>query len=192
VVKELESLVAKAGAYFVGSHPMAGAEKTGVLAARADLFQCAMCVVTPTKRTNKAALRKVEQLWKSIGGRVLRLTPEMHDVLVSQSSHLPHVVAAALATGVLDPKHPKQLASLCATGFRDTTRIASGEPEMWRDITVTNRRNISRALNDFIRELQRVQTLLRTKNGEAILKFFATAKSRRDNWCSQCVSPTPE
>src|SRR5437867_7829742 len=71
VVRELESLVAKAGAHFVGSHPMAGAEKTGVSAARADLFEGAICVVTPTRRTNQAALRKVEQFWKSVGGRLL-------------------------------------------------------------------------------------------------------------------------
>ena len=91
VVRELESLVAKAGAHFVGSHPMAGAEKTGVGAASADLFVNAVCVVTPTGKSNPAAVRKVEQFWKSLGARTLRLAPEQHDLLVSRSSHLPHV-----------------------------------------------------------------------------------------------------
>ena len=96
VVRELESVVAKAGAHFVGSHPMAGAEKTGVAAARADLFQNAVCVLTPTRRTNASAARKLERFWKSLGARVLKLPPEQHDLFVSRTSHLPHVVAAAL------------------------------------------------------------------------------------------------
>ena len=192
VVKELESLVTKAGAHFVGSHPMAGAEKTGVAASRADLFECAMCVVTPTKRTNKPALRAVEQFWKRVGGRVLRLTPETHDALVSRSSHLPHVVAATLAASVLDPKRPKEIAALCANGFRDTTRIASGSPEMWRDIALANRPQLRAALDEFVRELQGVQRLLRGGVDAKIQKFFETAKSRRDRWRAGCVSPSPE
>jgi prephenate dehydrogenase len=105
VVTDVESLVSRAGAHFVGSHPMAGAEKTGVSAARADLFADAVCVVTPSAKSNPAAVRKVEQLWKSVGGRLLRLTPGTHDELVSRSSHLPHVVAAGLANLVLNPRH---------------------------------------------------------------------------------------
>jgi len=192
VVKELESLVAKAGGHFVGSHPMAGAEKTGVCAARSDLFEGAMCVVTPTRRTNSAALRKVEQFWRSVGGRLLRLTPETHDALVSRSSHLPHVVAATLAHSVLDPSQPKSQAALCATGFRDTTRVASGSPEMWRDIAQANRRNLARALDEFVQELQGVQALLRDDGAAKLQKFFETAKARRDKWRAGCVSPSPE
>ena len=105
VVRELETLVAKAGAHFVGSHPMAGAEKTGVSAASADLFVNAVCVVTPTGKSNPAAVRQVEQFWKSLGARTLRLAPAEHDLLVSRSSHLPHVLAAALAGYVLNPAH---------------------------------------------------------------------------------------
>jgi prephenate dehydrogenase len=157
VVRELESLVAKAGAHFVGSHPMAGAEKTGVSAARADLFQCAACVVTPTRNTNKSALKKIEGFWNAVGGRVLRLFPEAHDILVSRSSHLPHVVASVLASFVLDSKRPKAQSLLCANGFRDTTRIASGSPEMWRDIVLANREQLRVALDEFVRELQTVQ-----------------------------------
>src|SRR5262249_29907036 len=145
VVRELEPLITKAGAHFIGSHPMAGGEKAGVLAAREDLFQNAVCVVTPTRKTNKAALKKVTQFWQTVGGRVLTLPPEQHDLLVSRSSHLPHIAAAALARQILNPTQPKQQSLLCATGFRDTTRIASGSPEMWRDIALANRKNLSRA-----------------------------------------------
>ena len=192
VVKELESIVAKAGAYFVGSHPMAGAEKTGVGAARADLFVNAACVVTPTKRTNRAALRKTEQLWKDVGARVMRLSPELHDELVGRSSHLPHVAAATLANLVLDPSHPKSQSQLCANGFRDTTRIASGSPEMWRDIAMANRKNLGKALEIFIRDLKKVQALLKKGDEKAAEKFFATGKKRRDAWCAKCASPSPE
>jgi len=192
VVKDVETLIHKAGAHFVGSHPMAGGEKQGVLAARADLFECAVCVVTPTRKTHPTALRKVETLWKDVGARLLRTTPDVHDALVSRSSHLPHLLAATLANLVLDPKQPKAQAQLCATGFRDTTRIASGSPEMWRDIALTNRKHIGRALAGFINELNKFQSALKRGDSQAIAKFFETAKQRRDNWCACCVSPSQE
>lgn len=189
VVREVESLVAKTGACFVGGHPMAGGEKSGVLASRADLFECAICVVTPTKRTNLTALRKVEQLWKSVGARILRTTSDAHDQFVSRSSHLPHLMAATLATTVLDPKHPKEQALLCATGFRDTTRVASSSPEMWRDIALTNRKHLGRSLAGFIAELEKFRAALKRGDARAIAKFYATAKQRRDDWRNDCILP---
>ena len=192
VVRELESLVAKSDAHFVGSHPMAGAENTGVNAARADLFASTVCIVTPTKKTNQAALKKVEQFWQAIGSRVLELKPEIHDALVSRSSHLPHVVAATLASHVLSPAQPRHQATLCANGFRDTMRIASGSPEMWRDIALANRKNLGRSLDVFIADLQKFQRLVKQGDATAITKFFETAKKRRDNWCAGCASPSPE
>ena len=192
VVRELERVVARAGAQFIGSHPMAGAEKTGVAAARADLFVNAVCVVTPTKKSNKTAVRRVEEFWRAVGGRTLQMTPELHDALVSRSSHLPHVVASVLASHVLDPRRPAQQAALCANGFRDTTRIASGSPEMWRDIALANHENLADALAVFIQDLQKFQRLLRKADPETVTKFFETAKQRRDRWCSQTASPSPE
>lgn len=192
VVKDIESLVAKAGAHFVGSHPMAGGEKQGVLAARADLFAGAVCVVTPTARTNQAALRKVERTWQAVGARLLRTTPEAHDAFVSRSSHLPHLLAATLATFVLNPKLPKEQALLCATGFRDTTRIASGSPEMWRDIALTNHKHIGRSLDGLLAELKRFRVALKRRDARAINRFFETAKQRRDGWCACGASPSSE
>ena len=192
VVRDVESLIHKAGAHFIGSHPMAGAEKTGVLAAKVDLFKSAICVVTPTKKSDPSALRKVEQFWKALGGRVLRLTPELHDTLVGRSSHLPHVTAAALANLVLNPAHSPAQAALCASGFRDTTRIAAGSPEMWRDIALANRKNVFNATEKFISELKNFQNALKKSDARAIEKFFATAKSRRDNWCAKSDSSSLE
>ena len=192
VVRDLESIIAKAGAHFVGSHPMAGGEKMGVLASRADLFANAVCIVTPTKKSNASAVRKLEQFWKSLGARTLRLSASEHDLLVSRSSHLPHVVAAAVASLVLDPKQPKSQAGLCATGFRDTTRIASGSPEMWRDIALANRKNISKSVDALMAELKKLQAALKKNDGCAVEKFFATAKSRRDQWCGKNTSTSSE
>ena len=192
VVRELESLVQKPGAYFIGSHPMAGAEKTGVSAARADLFENAVCVVTPTKKTNRTALKRVERFWKALGSRVLELTPETHDALVSRTSHLPHVLAATLANLVLHPAQPKLQAALCANGFRDTTRIASGSPEMWRDIALANRKNLVKSLNAFVAKLQKFQRMVKRGNAKAIAAFFETAKQRRDDWCVKSTSDSSE
>lgn len=194
VVKDVESLVAKAGAHFVGSHPMAGGEKTGFRAARVDLFSNAVCVVTPTRNSNRTAVRRIERFWQSVGGRIMRLTPERHDALVSRSSHLPHLLAATLAARVLDPKpkHARQLATLCATGFRDTTRVASGSPEMWRDIAMANRSNLVRALDGIAADLKKLRAALHHGDAKAIEQFFTTAKNRRDHWCAGTASPSLE
>lgn len=192
LVDELEAPIAKAGGHFIGSHPMAGSEKTGVQAARADLFEGALCAVTPTARSNAAALARVQQLWAALGSRVLTLSPAQHDDLVSRSSHLPHVVAAALANYVLSPANPKEQAALCAGGFRDTTRIASGSPEMWRDIALANRENLARVLGVLIEDLQEFQRSLQQGDSKAVTEFFTSAKERRDAWANPSATATAE
>ena len=192
VVREVAAVVNKAGAHFVGSHPMAGAEKMGVLAARADLYQNAVCVVTPDNKSKAGAVRKLEAFWQALGARTLRLDAAQHDLLVSRSSHLPHVTAAALVNVVLAANGPQHQTSLCATGFRDTTRVASGSPEMWRDIALANRKNLSRSLNDLAAQLKDFQAALRRGDAVAVEKFFVTAKQRRDHWCACGASLTPE
>jgi prephenate dehydrogenase len=192
VVNELASLVQQSGAHFIGGHPMAGAEKTGVAAARENLFENAVCVLTPTKKTNAAALKKLEQFWKSLGARILKMDAAQHDFLVSRSSHLPHVVAATLTNLVLNPANLKTQAVLCATGFRDTTRIASGSPEMWRDITLANRKHLSQSVDALVAELKKFQSALNVGDTKAVEKYFTTAKQRRDNWCAISASTSSE
>ncbi|HWD17853.1 MAG TPA: prephenate dehydrogenase/arogenate dehydrogenase family protein [Verrucomicrobiae bacterium] len=182
VVAELEPLLREARAEFVGSHPMAGSEKIGLAAARADLFDKAVCLVTPGGGASAAAAAAVENFWRDLGASPLRMAPEMHDDLVSRSSHLPHVVAAELANYVLSPAHPKEQAMVCATGFKDATRLASGSPEMWRDISMANRKNLGRVLGVFIEDLQEFQLALERADVKAIEEFFAKAKQRRDQW----------
>jgi len=188
VIEALEAKIEQAGAHFVGSHPMAGSEQTGVKAARADLFKGAICVTTPTDRTSKTALRKTENFWRTLGSKVLRLSPELHDEFVSRSSHLPHLIAAVLANTVLTPDQPTQH-WLCANGFRDTTRIASGSPEMWRDIAIANRKNLLGAIDDFLQQIQTVRGLLEAADERRLTVFFEQAKNRRDQWRKKSSSP---
>jgi prephenate dehydrogenase len=189
VVEELEPMVASVGAHFVGGHPMAGGEKNGVSAARGDLFANSVCIITPTPASDKEAVRQVEALWTGVGARLLKLSPAGHDDLVSRSSHLPHVVAAELANYILSPAHPEEQAAVCANGFRDTTRIASGSPEMWRDIAMANHKNLSRVLGVFIEDLQEFRLALDNGDQKAVEEFFEKAKQRRDQWVGSANSP---
>lgn len=192
VVRDLERMAAEAGAAFVGSHPMAGSEKTGVSAARADLFVHAISVVTPTSRSKPAALLAVEQLWRDVGAKVLRMSAAKHDALVSRSSHLPYVLAASLASLVLDPSWPREQTLLCAGGFRDTTRIASGSPEMWRDILLTNADYVGRALAQLRKRLDIVAEATAKGDGRKLQRLFEAAKQRRDAWSNAAASKSPE
>ena len=192
VVRELEAIFKKSAAHFVGAHPMAGGEKMGVLAARVDLYDNALCIITPSRKSHPGAVRKLTQFWRALGSRTISMDATQHDLLVSRSSHLPHVLAATLTTLVLDPKQPKLQRELCASGFRGTTRLASGSPEMWRDISLSNRKNIASAVDGFIAELKKFQTVLRSGSPVVIEKFFTTAKQRRDDWCSSPASNSPE
>jgi prephenate dehydrogenase len=192
VVQELEPIIHSAKAHFVGSHPMAGSERTGLAAARADLFRNALCLITPGVHSSVDAVCAVQSFWKAVGGSPLRMTPELHDDLVSRSSHLPHVVAAELANYVLSPAHPKEQALVCANGFKDTTRIASGSTEMWRDIVMANRKNMSRVLGVFIEDLQEFQLALEREDVKAVEEFFANAKQRRDQWRAHLPTTSPE
>lgn len=182
VVKELEPVARRAGAYFIGSHPMAGSEQCGVAAARSNLFEGSTCVVTPTVHSNRRALRQVESLWKAVGGTVLRLTPEKHDKIVSRTSHLPYFTAAAMSRLVLDPSRPAEQPRLCAGGFRDSTRVASGSPEMWRDIALANRREVAQAMAVLIRDLQQLRKVILQANPRALEKRLLEAKKLRDGW----------
>jgi prephenate dehydrogenase len=190
VIQEIGPLVKRAGAHFIGGHPMAGGEKTGPQAARADLFEKAVCVLTPAARTPVRPLRQLTDFWRAVGAQTLQLSPEAHDELVSRSSHLPHLLAAALANYVLDPAHGPGQTRLCASGFRDTTRIASGSPEMWRDIALANRQNLSRALGVFLVDLRKFQRALDAGDAQTVEGLFAKAKQQRDAWChGRAMSP---
>jgi len=175
VVAMGERVLGKGGP-FVGSHPMSGGEQKGPSHARADLFAGATCIVTPTRHTPAARLRRVQQFWKSLGMRVVCMSPAAHDKAVARVSHLPHVVAGLL---MLQPRDADL--EIAGPGLRDTTRLASGDPEMWRDILITNRRAILEAMDAFDDRLCQLRDLLEMADAPGIEKFLAQAKKRRDD-----------
>ena len=185
VVQDLEPIFQRVGVHFIGSHPMAGSEKTGVAAARPDLFVDATCAVTPSTTSRPEAVQQVESLWSGIGAIPLRISPELHDDLVGRCSHLPHIVAAELVNYVLSPVHPKEQSFLCGSGFRDTTRIASGSTELWRDICKANRRHLMRILGVFVEDLQEFRLALENEEWKTVEEFFDKARQRRDQWLDQ-------
>jgi prephenate dehydrogenase len=155
---------------------MAGSERSGIEAADANLFQGATCIVTPTPRTPPSALAQVIRLWRSVGSRVVRLTPRRHDAWVAQISHLPHLVAVGLA---LTPSRPAL--KLSAGGFADTTRIALSDPALWSEICSTNRSEIRKALARFLSQMKALESLLASADadGPLSLKFRLAQRRRR-------------
>lgn len=161
-------------ARFVGAHPMAGSERSGIEAAEAGLFRGAACVVTPTSRTDRSALAKVEAMWRRAGCRILRMAPARHDALVAQVSHAPHLAAVALT---LLPD--VEAIPLCGSGFADTTRIALGDPALWEEICRSNPREITRALDRLGSELSSLKRLVRGSGGRTLRARFEAARRRR-------------
>jgi prephenate dehydrogenase len=162
---------------FVGSHPMAGSEKTGVTHARGDLLEGSACIVTRTPGTDRNAMVRVADFWKALGARVKILSPSEHDRAVSLVSHLPHIVAFSLASSV-----PDKALEYAAEGFRDTTRIASSDPELWADIFHTNRREIALSAKAFRDSYEGIIRAIASNDRRRTMKALVRAKRRRDSF----------
>lgn len=160
---------------FVGSHPMAGSEQQGIEFARADLFNGAFCFVTPDKKSCPEAVKTVHGLWKKLNMRVVEISPQKHDQTVAMISHLPHVLASSLV-GISDLHQ----IVFCGKGFLDTTRIASGPENVWRDILMSNPTNIAKSIDKLIDNLTEIRDNLRSKDGDAIEKMLADARIKRN------------
>ena len=139
------------------------------------LFENAFYIITPTPRTPAAALDAVRKLAAGVGARVLEMDPEEHDWAVSAVSHLPHLVAAALVNTVARAPGSERALPLAAGGFRDTTRLASSSPSMWRDIFISNRRQVLKMLRHFKEELSLFEDMLLAGDGEKIQDWMACA-----------------
>ena len=178
IVAGAEALLATrfpSGLPFVGSHPLAGSEKNGADAAAADLFVDRIVVVTPTKSSSSAAVAAIESFWQSLGARVMRMSPAEHDAALARTSHLPHLVASALAAAT-----PDDLLPLTAAGWQDTTRIAAGDAELWRQIFLANRACTLKALADFETVLARLRSALEAADGPLLAELLTEGKRRRD------------
>lgn len=169
------------GVHFVGCHPMAGSENNGVEASSDILFENALCVVCASARTEVIALKRIETLWTELGARALLMSPKEHDLLVAAASHLPHVVAVSLCRTLSDVcDGNEKVAPLLAGGFRDTTRIASGNPEMWRDIIVANTAPIRDVLDRFAAALDDIRARIARADPDELMDMFTGAKEFRD------------
>jgi len=176
LVNEVEKLMPE-NKYFVGAHPMAGSEKTGVSAAYASLFENSKCIITRTKSSNPEAVELVSKLWKSMGARVELMSPEEHDHLIATASHLPQVMARALvlvADGV--ENDIGKAIDYAATGFADATRTAAGSPEVWKSILLHNADNISNTLDVLSKELAEMRKILDDRDGEKLMEKLEKAR----------------
>ncbi|MFA6451547.1 MAG: prephenate dehydrogenase [bacterium] len=169
------------GVSFVGCHPMAGSEESGVEASTDTLFENALCVLTSSDKTNIIALEKLERFWKTLRARVMIMPPDEHDLLVAVASHLPHMVAVALVRSVADitGRHEKAL-PLLAGGFRDTTRIASGSADMWRDICLENREYIAKVIGQFGTSLNEISEAVLRGDSASLTEIFDSARRFRE------------
>ncbi len=162
------------GASFVGSHPMAGSHHTGLRHSRADLFEGAVCVVTPTASTPQQAVERVVGFWRALGAEVALRDPAAHDAEVAWVSHAPHALAFAFAHALASA--PPAAGELAGAGFRDFTRIAASDPELWSEILVANRKSLSGPLAHVASRLAELAASLEAGDADAIHRFLATAR----------------
>ncbi|MDP3804261.1 MAG: prephenate dehydrogenase [Candidatus Omnitrophota bacterium] len=178
IVNKIENMLPKNSSIsFVGSHPMAGSEKKSVEFARRDLLQGTPCIVTRTGRTDGRSLKRIAGFWKALGAKVKILSPLEHDRSVSLISHLPHIVAFSLAGAV-----GLKTLELAAEGYKDTTRVASSDPELWSDIFLTNRREIAKACKVFEKYYNDILNAVTKGDYKKTVKLLRLAKSKRDKF----------
>ena len=172
--KAIVSKLSKIFPNYVGSHPLAGSEKRGIMNASTGIFKDSLCILTPTNNTSPKALKKIKDLWNHLGARVIVLSPDTHDRILSFVSHLPHVIAFSLIGAV-----PGEYLKFGATGLKDTTRIASSDSRLWADIFLSNRKNMVKSIESFQGNLSRIKSAINKKDEETLVKILRKAKGKR-------------
>jgi len=182
VVKEAEKVVPE-GMFFVGSHPIAGGENSGLEASTANLYQGAKCIVTPTEKTDKKALEKINALWQAVGMQIINLSTEEHDFVFGAVSHLPHIIVYALMNtlGALKTQDNRAVTAFSGAGLKDITRIASSDPVMWRDICLSNRNHSLDLIDRFQNKLDEIRSTIEKGDGQALKEEFMAANKYRLN-----------
>ncbi len=176
LVNELEAMMPE-GAHYIGSHPIAGSDSSGIAHARADLFERARCIVTPTACSDKKAQQKIISMWESFGGNVEIMDPMLHDEIYAAVSHLPHLIAYALVNTVNDSN--VEYLKYAGPGFKDTTRIALSSPELWRDVALLNGNNLAALIERFGNNLKAMSSLIRNTDAAGLEHAFSKARSLR-------------
>jgi prephenate dehydrogenase len=175
IVRTVEAQL-PAGALFLGAHPLAGSEKQGVEHARGDLFVNRTCVLTPTANTAPLAQEQMTAFWLALGMRVQCLSPEEHDMALATTSHLPHMIAAVLASHL-----PAEWRAFAATGFRDTTRIAAGDPTLWAAIARENAHALNQTMQAFGQRVEELRQAIAGQHTDELIRLLTTAKKVRDD-----------
>jgi prephenate dehydrogenase len=176
LVYELEFLMPD-GVYYIGSHPIAGSDKSGIDDARADLFKNARCIITATDSSDESAKEKIVSIWEAVGAKVEHMDSFKHDEIYAIVSHFPHVIAYAIVNtvGDIDSKY----IAYAGKGFKDTTRIALSSPELWRDISIFNKENLIKVISIFKKNLDRVEGLLLSDDVSGVEDEFSRAQTLR-------------
>ncbi len=182
--RELGAILADSPAVFVGSHPMAGSEKTGVDAARVDLYQGARVIVTGETAAESVGVQRVTAFWEQVGAYVSVMTPEEHDAVIARTSHLPHMVAAALVATI--DRDDRDVAPFCGSGFRCTTRVAEGSEHVWHDIVKTNIHTIRDEIDVLSKKLDDLRGLLASEDLEGVRAFLADCREKRSKLGRVC------
>ena len=167
---------------FVPAHPIAGREVAGVEHADADLYSGKQVILTPIERTLTVQLQKAVDVWSALGCRVVKMSPEAHDAAFAAVSHLPHLLSFALMNAISGQAYGKDYLSLAGPGFRDFTRIAAGDPKVWRDIMLSNREELLAQSKIFQRNLQALELMIASSNGDALEELIEQASQTRANW----------
>ncbi len=174
---------------FVPAHPIAGKEVSGVSHADASLYAGRQVIITPLPQTDAELVQKATDVWSAIGAQVLRMTPENHDAAFAAVSHLPHMLAFAFFNSVAKQPAGRDFLSLAGPGFRDFTRIAAGDPEVWRDILMSNREEILKQSMRFRHTLDALEHVIKTSNVEALEDLIRSASDARANWQMGSTKP---
>lgn len=178
LTNELCSIFADSGVTYIGSHPMAGSEKAGIEAARADLYEGACVLVTPTSPADSDATQRLVAFWESVGSAVTVMSPEEHDRIIARTSHLPHLTAALLMAAV--DRDDCHVAPFCGPGFRDTTRIAAGAEDVWHDIVKSNSTAIRHELDVLKEGIDGLCGLLDHGDYEGVRSLLASCRRKRE------------
>lgn len=189
VIDYAQAILGDQFSQFVPGHPIAGAEKSGVTAARADLFDGKNIVLTPTSETSDAAANTVKNMWMTAGAKVTEMSGSHHDQIFAAVSHLPHLLAFALVENLTNRANADELFAFAASGFRDFTRIAGSSPEMWRDISLANRTALLSELEAFQTSISQLHSLLENRDAKGLQALFETASHARNDWAHSSQTP---
>ncbi|MEK7990601.1 MAG: prephenate dehydrogenase/arogenate dehydrogenase family protein [Thiotrichaceae bacterium] len=183
VVSDAQQHLGDKYANFVAGHPIAGTEKSGATAAFAELYDNRRVILTPTADTNPQAHEKVKQMWQLAGANVVDMDIKNHDQVLAATSHVPHVLAYSLVDTLAAMNERVAIFENAAGGFRDFTRIASSNPQMWHDICLANQTAVLDVLSQFNKDLQILTDAIEQKDSDTIMQVFTRAKTERDGFC---------